>query len=101
MAETEAAALWRCFERTTFPLIDQNVTPERYKLAMEGACLDEERKVLEAAEAYLSAMDQGYSEITARTMAKLRSYHRDMRAQMISRYVVGYETTMSSRKSQP
>lgn len=99
MADKETAILFECIRRVTTPLLDARVSPERFKMAMDGACLAEERDALSAAEAHLSTMDGGYRHITEKTMAEVRQTLREVRAEIVSGYVVDYETM--SRKGTP
>ncbi len=100
-AAKEAKAFTDCYGAIHLQMAAQRVTPERYKMVAEGACLDEERATLDAAEAYFSAMDGGHSDVTARTMQNLRAFHRQFRAQQISQYAVMYETAQQQRGVQP
>lgn len=97
MAGAEVKTLWACFKRVLTPVIDQLVTPERFKMVVDGACLTEEQAMLQAAEAHLRAMDQGYTQITDRTLADLRAANGRERAKLVSNYVVLYETAQSGQ----
>lgn len=99
-AAREAKAFTDCYGAIHLQMAAQRVTPERYQMVAEGACLDEERATLDAAEAYFKAMDGGHSDVTARTMQNLRAFHRQFRAQQISQYTVMYETAQK-RGGQP
>lgn len=92
MAERELAAWWSCMERTVIPMADRRATPERFKMAVEGACLTEQQAALDAAEAFLRQGDEGYAQITMRTVGKLNDTLQQERAKLVSSYVVAYET---------
>lgn len=100
-AGSEAKAFTDCYGAIHLQMVAQRVTPERYQMVAEGACLDEERATLDAAEAYFKAMDGGHSDVTARTMQNLRAFHRQFRVQQISQYTVMYETAQKPRGNQP
>lgn len=82
-----------CFNATRAVLEEKRVTPERYQMAIEGACLREEQASLDEFEAYLRSWDRGNSDITAKTMEDTRGDYRRFRAQAVSKYTVAYETS--------
>lgn len=90
-APIESEAFLKCFQEVSKAALSKRPTPERYKLIADGVCLDEERKLLSATEAYLKRMDGGRSDVTERSMQAVRRYHAQLRTQRVAEYTFLYE----------
>jgi hypothetical protein len=91
-APTVALTTFRsCFDATLVQLEASHPTPERYQLAMEGACLTQEEDALKEFEQYLMSWDQGHRDVTSKSMQDLRGSLRNRRLQRIGEYAARYE----------
>ena len=97
-AQAEIASYLNCFKATDGQLRAGKVTPERYEMAMEGACLAQYDAATKEMKAHLEALPHpGVSyddaqEITANTMSSIESSDHRLRKQHVSAYVLWFSS---------
>jgi hypothetical protein len=80
-----------CFASTGAALEARWATPERYQMVMEAACLSEEQASLDELEGWLKSWDNGYRDVTAKSVANAKVQMTAGRKQNISAYTLRYE----------
>lgn len=93
MAQRELDALVDCLMAVKRQLTAKRVTPERYQMAMSGACMDQERAMLAEVERDLTVANSRYPSATEPVVQQMRTFQLQFRAEQISMYTVWYETT--------
>ena len=85
-----------CLRTTDNQLRTGQVAPERYAMAIEGACLSQYEAATRQMKEHLEAMPHGgvsyefAQETTAKTMASIQSSDDRLRKQFLSAYVLWY-----------
>lgn len=89
-------ALGECFQRLSNDFQVRRATPERFQMAVSGACQVEEKAALDALEGYLKSIDEGHRDITEASMRTARERYAQQKQRIVSNYVVWYETSASN-----
>lgn len=89
-------ALGECFKKLVGDFKEKRVAPERFQMAIAGACQQEEKVALDTLEAYLRSTDQGYHDITESSMRSAREKYVAAKQRIVSEYVVWYESSASN-----
>lgn len=97
-----------CLSATDKQLRISLISPERYEMAMEGACLLEHEDAMAGMKAHLRSIPhpnisyEDALEITEGTMASIRASDQRRRKQFISAYVLWFTSAgRSHNKAQP
>ena len=101
--QVKIATYLNCLKATDGQLRTSKVTPERYEMAMEGACLAQYDAATKEMKAHLEAIPHpgvSYDDaqsITANTMSSIQSSDYRLRKQNVSAYVLWFSSAERSK----